>query len=53
MSYRWFNVKVRTDEDGGATVYFEGRGEFPFGEKDVDWYMKNVTEGETVARLEE
>jgi hypothetical protein len=33
MGYRWFNVDVEVNEDGTADVLFEGRGEFPFGER--------------------
>lgn len=33
MGYRWFNVDVEVNEDGTVSVRFEGRGEFPFGER--------------------
>lgn len=33
MGYRWLNVDVEHDEDGSVSVYFEGRGELPFGER--------------------
>lgn len=33
MGYRWFNVDVEHKEDGSVEVHFEGRSEFPFGER--------------------